>query len=84
MLGTIGRHDARRFYEEVVTKSCETVRRKVRWLIDRDPVVRVGRNELTVHPDIGSRFCEFDASPCRCRGTHPPTDLQKTRDHGHG
>ena len=92
VLGTIGQQNTRRFFEEVVAKSeetveelvargahlphmrpCnamsvsmatgiprETVRRKIRWLIQQGWVQQVGRDKLFVTRDVGRHFAEFD------------------------
>jgi hypothetical protein len=92
VLGTIGQQNTRRFFEEVVAKSeesvealvtrgahlphmrpCnamsvsmatgiprETVRRKIRWLIQQGWVQQIGRDKLFVTRDVGTHFAEFD------------------------
>jgi hypothetical protein len=92
VLGTIGQHNVRRFYDEVVSKSdetltelvargaheghvrpCnamsvasstgiprETVRRKIRWLVERGWVMQVGRDQLYITRAVSQHFAAFD------------------------
>lgn len=92
VLGTIGGHNARRFYDEVVARSpesygdlavtdsrparlrpCnamsvsaatgiprETVRRKIRWLVEKGWVRQAGRDQLFVTEAAAAAFADFD------------------------
>lgn len=92
VLGTIGQQNTRRFFDEVVMKSdetvealvargahlphirpCnamsvsmatgiprETVRRKIRWLIEQGWVEQVGRDKLFITRSVAQHFAEFD------------------------
>jgi hypothetical protein len=92
VLGTIGQHNMRLFYDEVVAKSgesiealfargahvkylrpCnamsvsastgiprETVRRKIRWLVEKGWVAQVERDKLYVTTAVAAHFAEFD------------------------
>lgn len=92
VLGTIGQHNMRLFYDEVVAKSTEsieelvargahvtylrpcnamsvsastgipreTVRRKIRWLVEKGWVQQVARDKLFVTGEASRHFKEFD------------------------
>jgi hypothetical protein len=92
VLGTIGQHNVRLFYDEVVAKSdesltelvargahvpylrpCnamsvaastgiprETVRRKIRWLIERGWIEQAGRDKLFLSRAVAQHFAAFD------------------------
>jgi hypothetical protein len=92
VLGTIGQHNVRLFYDEVVSRSdetlaelvargahvpylrpCnamsvsastgiprETVRRKIRWLVERGWIEQVGRDKLYITRAVSQHFAAFD------------------------